>query len=400
MDDSTEPTTTLGLAHPDPVSVHSDARVFHNYASTDDRKAFVSRVPKDMSDEELKVLIEQTFGIEVAECDLVVEPEEEKPTDAPADATTDATTDALSDAPIEETSVRVKVTSSKKKKRAKLVLHLGYGYVLLATPADLDILTTAGSVKTEKKQIIQIAAVTRKDRDSELPEPLGVCFLWQRGSCTHADKCKFAHTGEGGSATARGQGESRRQCFDWKKKGKCSTGDQCPFLHSDEKKGITGQKRKAASSAVDPLTADKKSVADKDCINWKQKGKCRKGEKCPYKHDVSVQMAALAKKKAKLGAAPSGAKKTEDAPAPAIPDNDTVTIRFVGGACTAMKRSEIESVLKSCDAPKCKKVVCGDKAVEVTFKSNKACEDAMLIMWNGVNRIRMGGDGVNMEYVQ
>merc|ERR1712166_1724182 len=34
----------------------------------------------------------------------------------------------------------------------------------------------------------------------------------------------------------------------------------------------------------------------KDCINWKTKGKCRKGEKCVYKHDLELQKIALEKK--------------------------------------------------------------------------------------------------------
>merc|ERR1712195_447110 len=34
----------------------------------------------------------------------------------------------------------------------------------------------------------------------------------------------------------------------------------------------------------------------KDCINWKTKGKCRKGDKCVYKHDLELQKIALEKK--------------------------------------------------------------------------------------------------------
>ena len=33
----------------------------------------------------------------------------------------------------------------------------------------------------------------------------------------------------------------------------------------------------------------------KDCINWKTKGKCRKGDQCPYQHDPRLQQKALAK---------------------------------------------------------------------------------------------------------
>lgn len=40
-------------------------------------------------------------------------------------------------------------------------------------------------------------------------------------------------------------------------------------------------------------------VKDKDCINWKTKGKCRKGDKCPYRHDEAVRQAFLDKKEKK-----------------------------------------------------------------------------------------------------
>mmetsp|Transcript_24406 Transcript_24406/g.30034 ORF Transcript_24406/g.30034 Transcript_24406/m.30034 type:complete len:198 (-) Transcript_24406:40-633(-) len=45
--------------------------------------------------------------------------------------------------------------------------------------------------------------------------------------------------------------------------------------------------------------AKAKDSKEKDCINWKSKGKCRKGDKCPYKHDEAVRDACLEKKKRK-----------------------------------------------------------------------------------------------------
>ena len=43
----------------------------------------------------------------------------------------------------------------------------------------------------------------------------------------------------------------------------------------------------------------KRLDSDKDCINWKTKGKCRKRDQCPYRHDEAVREAALLKKKRK-----------------------------------------------------------------------------------------------------
>lgn len=41
--------------------------------------------------------------------------------------------------------------------------------------------------------------------------------------------------------------------------------------------------------------------SEKDCITWKKKGKCSKGDKCPYRHDEALQKKALEKKKRKRG---------------------------------------------------------------------------------------------------
>ena len=66
----------------------------------------------------------------------------------------------------------------------------------------------------------------------------------------------------------------------------------------------------------DNLAKDKKSAketipdSEKDCINWKTKGKCRKGDACPYRHDEEILKAILAKKKRKIGEEEERAEKT------------------------------------------------------------------------------------------
>jgi hypothetical protein len=385
------------------VSVHSQARVFHNYASTDARKVFVSRVPKELATADLKALIEQEFSVVVQECDLMVEKVEktEEGEGDDADEPTDAG-DSTAEPPVVNTQPGIgKKEKKKKKKKQKIVLHLGYGYVLLADEASAALIVAAAVMKTADKHTVHFAAVTRKANDDETDQSAnkqGVCFLWKKGTCTHGDRCVFAHEGEGSCAVARGEGVSKKICFDWKKKGKCSKGDKCEFLHTEDKKGV---KRPAPDAEDAPR--DVKSTHDKDCFEWKKKGKCRKGDKCPYKHDVSVQVAALIKKKAKTTTT-DGKSATKVAamqvPAPTIPSNEVVALSFSGGSAAALKRSEVEKILKACDCPKPKRVSVSDEGVEVTFKSSRACEDAMLIMWNDVNRTMMGGDSVVLDFAR
>jgi RNA recognition motif-containing protein len=49
-----------------------------------------------------------------------------------------------------------------------------------------------------------------------------------------------------------------------------------------------------------PESVPKKDSKEKDCIGWKTKGKCRKRDKCPYRHDDAVREAFIAKKQKKV----------------------------------------------------------------------------------------------------
>ncbi|GMI21090.1 hypothetical protein TeGR_g14189, partial [Tetraparma gracilis] len=206
---------------------------------------------------------------------------------------------------------------------------------------------------------------------------------------------RFSHEGEGSFAPKRGEGKSGKHCHDWKKKGRCAKGDACQFLHEEEKQG--GCKRAAPEAGGE--ARDKKSDADKPCRTWKAKGKCRKGDKCPFMHDTATMLAALARKKQKVESAGAGGKKVaavEEKP-PAY-DGEALTLSFSGGRSGELKRSEVEKVLKACDAPKPKRVSVSAERITVMFKSGKAAEEAMMIMWNGVNKVKMGGENVSIVY--
>ena len=112
--------------------------------------------------------------------------------------------------------------------------------------------------------------------------------------CPYGSSCKFLHVGEGSCIDAKAtdplskaERDKKKKCFSFKKKGKCAKGDGCPFSHDMlPSKEEIGHKQG-------------KSPSEKDCINWKRKGKCRKLNSkggCPYRHDSKVRDMALAKK--------------------------------------------------------------------------------------------------------
>jgi hypothetical protein len=119
-----------------------------------------------------------------------------------------------------------------------------------------------------------------------------VCYLWSQNRCPYGDDCKFSHVGPGSCRVAASQ-KKKQKCFAFKK-GKCPRGEDCPFSH-DFVPDPTVTKMKQCTEATPDKPQTITNESDKHCINWKTKGKCRKGDKCPYRHDTTVQRLALEK---------------------------------------------------------------------------------------------------------
>lgn len=122
-----------------------------------------------------------------------------------------------------------------------------------------------------KKKTIQIREYTENYEDD------GICFMWRTYNCVHGDNCKFLHEGEGGCVNISAHGEGKKKCLSFKTKGKCSKGDSCPFLHIAK-----------ATIAAETEDQDSTSKPGKSksgiCNSFKKKGKCRKGDNCRYLH--------------------------------------------------------------------------------------------------------------------
>ncbi|GMH65844.1 hypothetical protein TrST_g221 [Triparma strigata] len=358
----------ISLASSDPE------RVFHNYSATDDRKVFCSRVPPKFDNEKLKSLLETQFSVTVEEVALQ-EDEEEK------------------DEPSAPRSAEVGEWAKKKNKLPEKP-HLGYGFVLLSSEEDAQILLDAGSCKAGKKHTVVMRPIQRTSGDNV---GSNVCYLWSKGRCTHGEMCKFVHEGEGACLE---KGDGKKKCFDWMKLGKCKKGDACQFKHDEADRGSKMKKRKLGEAEEGAEGAKAKlSNAEKDCNNWKSKGKCRKGDKCPYKHDPEVQRKALAKKKKKQAAAGGGDGCGGGEMLPPENDSSCTCIKFENYTMEDVKRSKVEKVLKEAQCPKPKRVKVADDGASFTcsFGNVEKATDAMIIMNNFKDLF--GGAAVALTYV-
>jgi hypothetical protein len=93
-------------------------------------------------------------------------------------------------------------------------------------------------------------------------------------------------------------------CFLFAKQGKCPYGDGCKFVHESstttriDTSRPTTTTRSSSKTTTTTTTRIPRPDAEKDCIHWKTRGRCRRLDKnaCPYRHDPTVQQAAWSKR--------------------------------------------------------------------------------------------------------
>jgi RNA recognition motif-containing protein len=224
--------------------------------------------------------------------------------------------------------------------------HRGFGFVSLAS-ADLqqqalDLKTIRGGLKStsNKKHTIYLrpyetvekSKVGRGDDDNKNADQ-HICYLWQENKCPYGEECKFRHEGPGSFAAAKLSAEDKKKkqkCFTFKKTGTCKRGiDDCPFSH-DFTPTITAKQAQEEQPTGTTTTTTKKQQerkevpkSEKGCISWKTKGKCSKGDACPYRHDELVRDAALKKKEKK-----QKRKRQEDGNPDPIDDPTAAAVDF------------------------------------------------------------------------
>jgi len=262
--------------------------------SDDSCKVFLSRIPQTFDNEIVKRILEEQYGDgSVVEVSIVYERTDED--GEYGNKTRDKE---------EETPKPAKDTATE---------HRGFGFATFSDTkiyqSAIDAGTIRGSAKSnsKRKHTLYIRPVVREEEgaDSNFATSSSssggnrnICFLWTKSRCPYGDGCKFVHEGPGGLLTKVSSSKKKQKCFAFKKTGKCKMGDDCPYSHDIKSSMI---ENKDICKKVDDDTKkkdDKKKIdkSQKDCINWKNKGKCRKGDKCPFKHDEAVRNKVLAKK--------------------------------------------------------------------------------------------------------
>lgn len=254
---------------------------FPSYADAK-QKIFVSRIPTIFDVASVRRLLEEQLGVNtVLHVALAYEKDDQE--DAKR-------SNREEDERFYRPNKKAKTVDDEHKEKE----HLGFGFATLEN-TDLvqkainEIKTVRGGAKptSTRKHTLYIGPCLNDSEDSQNGRKQS-CFLYAKGTCPYGNKCKFSHEGPAPPVEhqqQRQQAKKPKKCRDHRK-GKCKLGDICPFSHDFE------PKRK-------PLFIASRPDSEKDCIDWKTKGKCRKLEKhiaCPYRHDPIVQQVVLAKK--------------------------------------------------------------------------------------------------------
>jgi len=238
----------------------------------DSRKAFLSRIPQAFNTDNIKNLLETNFGIDsISEVVIVY------------DRSDDASNEGGINAHRSDNATVGKLGDKQQQQ------HRGFGFVTFTTQEQYQTAIDSGTVrgstsaKSHRKYTLYIRPVTRSDDSSNnnyysgtianddnattsVPkeDERNICFLWTKHRCPYGSNCKFIHVGEGGCSTTTSNGD-------------------------DVVTTVTKTKKKKRNKDDDNKTTTTKEEKDKsqiDCINYKNKGKCRKGDKCPYRHDA------------------------------------------------------------------------------------------------------------------
>ena len=200
----------------------------------------------------------------------------------------------------------------------------GWGFAVFFDPAQRSAAVKRGVVKVKKHRMhLQEVERHREGRGRDG----GICYLWQQGTCTHGNFCRFAHTGEGGCASTvvltpeelekRNTLKKKKiKCFAFRK-GKCKLGDKCPYSHDFDPKAVKKKKKDKNADVTGFESNDMSSSKGSDqkpCFNWQKKGKCRKGDSCPYLHETAEEMKARERhKKDRKGPSQNKKRKRQEA---------------------------------------------------------------------------------------
>ena len=150
--------------------------------------------------------------------------------------------------------------------------------------------------------------IVEKNKQTEKPQP---------AAPAQGGKDRGKGKGDRGRSRGRSQsGKGDRICYKFRD-GKCEKGKDCPYKHvKDSSRSGTPKKKgkgKGGSRSGSPNRKSREEMAKIPCTYFQQ-GKCRRGDKCFYKHEV----AAAPTKDPKRTNSPAPKKKASAKAAPCI----------------------------------------------------------------------------------
>ena len=148
--------------------------------------------------------------------------------------------------------------------------------------------------------------IVEKNKQTEKPQP-----------AAPAQGGKDRGKGKGDRGRSRGRSQSAKGdkiCYKFRD-GKCEKGKDCPYKHvkDSSRSGTPKKKGKGGGRSVSPNRKSKEEMAKIPCTYFQQ-GKCRRGDKCFYKHEI----AAAPTKDPKRTNSPAPKKKASAKAAPCI----------------------------------------------------------------------------------
>ncbi|GMF89114.1 unnamed protein product [Phytophthora fragariaefolia] len=176
----------------------------------------------------------------------------------------------------------------------------GFGFVTFTAGSAMRAAIKAMNKKVVQGRTLNVRQLVPKDQfqAQKKEEPDAAqrpCWLLRKGKCTKGANCPFSHD--------VAAGESFGSCFEFVQTGSCKRGDKCKFVHpkkDDEETEDEGNEKteKKEKKVQESDTKPEKRV----CYSF-QNGRCHRGKKCLYAHELLANASA--------DSAPKGKKKAD-----------------------------------------------------------------------------------------
>jgi RNA recognition motif-containing protein len=296
-------------------------------------KVFVNRIPATFTEESILRLIEESVPDlpkgSIKDVGLVYEKEDDNDDEGKGREKADDDKDDDGNH-----------SGHPHRRPKKICPHKGFAFLQMHTAAaatqliEKQTLKGGATPRSKKRHTIYLSAVS----DDRTVDNF-CCFLWQQKRCPYGEVCKFRHVGEGGCVVSTNVAPSaeansllrttkttKTKCWEFLKKGSCRQGDDCPYWHDPERCRAITNAAVTNDEEEEGKTKTKRPAAEKDCIDWKTKGKCRRRETtCPYRHDEAVRDKILAKQQQRAQPQPQEETKKNDHKKRPMNNNMTTT---------------------------------------------------------------------------